>query len=333
MGDLTHCPACKSVSEEGAGSLQLISEYPLKILNNLEDNQLLLSCIICGRYSMSLQFYNNSFCPKLEKMNNVQRAAFSHFIATSNLNDKFPNIYEENFESIISRTGLPSPSTQVTNFIRFIGEKQSKIGHSIVDLPKNFFSIIGAPNIEIALELISQMADRGLVQYRRRYEIGDEFVENINIGLTLKGWELFESEKRGDIASKYGFVAYQFDNKEFPKLLDYVRPKIYSSIGYRLNDMGIEKSVGTIDNIMRMRIREAAFVIADLTDDNHGAYWEAGFADGLNKPVIYVCEETKFNEFGTHFDTNHQLTLKWNLGNLQNFYEELIGTIKEALKI
>ena len=38
-------------------------------------------------------------------------------------------------------------------------------------------------------------------------------------------------------------------------------------------------------------VRDAAFVISDLTHDNSGAYWEAGYAEGLGKPVIYICEE------------------------------------------
>ena len=41
-------------------------------------------------------------------------------------------------------------------------------------------------------------------------------------------------------------------------------------------------------------IRDAKFVIVDLTHDNHGAYWEAGYAEGLGKPVIYVCKKDKF---------------------------------------
>src|SRR3546814_6925901 len=66
---------------------------------------------------------------------------------------------------------------------------------------------------------------------------------------------------------------------------------------------------GIIDNIMRSQIRDAAFVIVDLTHDNSGAYWEAGYAEGLGKPVIYICEKAKFDKAKTHFDTNHCTTV------------------------
>ena len=62
---------------------------------------------------------------------------------------------------------------------------------------------------------------------------------------------------------------------------------------------------GVIDKIMRTQIRDAAFVIVDLTHDNPGAYWEAGYAEGLGKPVIYICEKGKFEATKSHLDMNH----------------------------
>ena len=41
---------------------------------------------------------------------------------------------------------------------------------------------------------------------------------------------------------------------------------------------------------MRVQIRASRFVICDLTHGNRGAYWEAGFAEGIGRPVIFVCE-------------------------------------------
>jgi len=49
-----------------------------------------------------------------------------------------------------------------------------------------------------------------------------------------------------------------------------------------------------------------------LSDENAGAYWEAGFAEGLGKPVIYVCRAKVADvEFKTHFDTDHRQTVRW----------------------
>ena len=69
---------------------------------------------------------------------------------------------------------------------------------------------------------------------------------------------------------------------------------------------------GSIDERLRVEIRRSRFLIADLTDRNAGAYWEAGFAEGLGKPVIYTCEKSVFEEEKTHFDTNHMHTVLWD---------------------
>ena len=333
MPQETLCPTCNFVIDKDSDSMQLKIESSFTATQSKINDLLKLDCVICGKYSMAHSFYKEHYCPILSDLSNVKRATLSHYIAISNLNGKEPCFSKTSLQSIISEHQLPPPATQVVNLIRYIGDKQSLIGFSIANLPINFVSIIGAPNMDIALNLIEQMRNQNLISYHVHRRIKGQFVKNIDLGLTLRGWELYESEKRGRIAGKYGFVAFQFNNTDFPKVLEFVKPKIQSEIGYDIIDMGIEKSVGTIDNIMRTRIREAAFVIADLSDDNHGAYWEAGFADGLGKPVIYVCEESKFNERGTHFDTNHQMTIMWNVGNLQTFYQKLEGAIKELLKI
>ena len=82
---------------------------------------------------------------------------------------------------------------------------------------------------------------------------------------------------------------------------------------------------------MRIQIRDAAFVIVDLTHDNPGAYWEAGYAEGLGKPVIYICEKTKFDKKKTHFDTNHCTTVPWSRDDDAGFRERLTETLRRSL--
>jgi nucleoside 2-deoxyribosyltransferase len=78
-----------------------------------------------------------------------------------------------------------------------------------------------------------------------------------------------------------------------------VKPCITAELGFDTVDMREVSQAGVIDNIMRAQIRDAAFVLIDLTHDNSGAYWEAGYAEGLGKPVVYLCEKTKFEQAKT----------------------------------
>ena len=43
-----------------------------------------------------------------------------------------------------------------------------------------------------------------------------------------------------------------------------------------------------------LRFGNLVFLWPIFTHGDPGAYWEAGFAEGLGKPVIYTCEKDDF---------------------------------------
>ena len=158
--------------------------------------------------------------------------------------------------------------------------------------------------------------------------------EPIHVDLTLDGWDRYEAEKRGQFSGNYGFLARKFNDPDFdPFVQQVVKPAVEEGLGYALVDMNDVSRAGVIDNITRAQIRDAAFVISDLTHANLGAYWEAGFAEGLGKPVIYICEKEKFEKEGTHFDTNHYTTVPWSKDDQDGFREVLIATLRRSLAI
>ena len=54
-------------------------------------------------------------------------------------------------------------------------------------------------------------------------------------------------------------------------------------------------------------IRDSRFVVADLTHQNNGAYFEEGYAMGLGKPVIQLCQRG----VDLHFDIAQKNTIMW----------------------
>jgi nucleoside 2-deoxyribosyltransferase len=58
-------------------------------------------------------------------------------------------------------------------------------------------------------------------------------------------------------------------------------------------------------------IRQSKFVVADLTGSRGGVYFEAGFAYGLGKPVIWTCRKDWFQKENIHFDVEHFPFLIW----------------------
>jgi len=64
-----------------------------------------------------------------------------------------------------------------------------------------------------------------------------------------------------------------------------------------------------------------------------GAYWEAGYAEGLGKHVIYTCKKTVFKDEKKkpHFDTNHHLTVLWDSDCPKEAAARVKNTIRATL--
>ena len=329
MNNKRRCPVC--LNDEG-GRCEASTGAPNP----------LFKCDICGHYIVNYEIFTTDGADLgLDKM---QRAVLSHRIRTKS--GRAPKTESEPFtvtpdvlESLRSDGKLPSPAIQAANLIRFIGDEVSRSGEDISVLPDYIHANIGALNRKATIQLANELDSRRILRlgYRGKLAIdgsGSSGPQAIN--LTLDGWEQYEAEKRGRLKTKYGFIAMQFND---PKLDTFVRevvkPAVEDGIGYELVDMRDVAQAGIIDNIMRIRIRDAAFVIADLTHDNRGAYWEAGYAEGLGKPVIYICEKEKFESASEkpHFDTNHCTTVPWSRDNDKGFCKELIATLHRSLDL
>lgn len=80
------------------------------------------------------------------------------------------------------------------------------------------------------------------------------------------------------------------------------------------------------DNIyvkMLEEITACKFLIADLTSQNNGVYYEAGYAKALGKTVILTCKDDDFKN--RHFDIAQVQTLSWsNADNLANVLSQQI---------
>jgi hypothetical protein len=101
--------------------------------------------------------------------------------------------------------------------------------------------------------------------------------------------------------------------------------------GFELRVLTDLQGAGLIDDQMRVAPRTARFIIADLTHRNNGAYWEAGFGEGLGKPVIYTCRKDEWDLRQSHFDTNHLVTVIWTPDDLADAANRLANTIRATL--
>ncbi len=289
----------------------------------------------------------NRLAPGPWDLNPIQRAALSHRI-------RVKSDIAESAKRLVHLTGpvladlresaeLPSLAAQAANAIRFIGDHVSRSGSALAEPPPEFHAIVGSPDPASAEWLLIQLRDKGIVDIGAKSLASRPLPGQQTVGiktvlktlrLTLDGSERYQTEKRSGASSDYGFIAMQFNEPTLDNFVrDVVKPTIRTALGYDLVDMRDVSRAGVIDNIMRMQIRGAAFVIVDLTHGNKGAYWEAGYAEGLGKPVVYICEKDVFEENGTHFDTNHCTTVVWSADDHRAFCDSLIATLRRSLDL
>jgi len=131
----------------------------------------------------------------------------------------------------------------------------------------------------------------------------------------------------GLVESRKVLMAMEFGDPELDHVLDTCFRPAVKRAGFELRIATDNQKAGMIDDQLRVALRTSLFVIADLTHRNNGAYWEAGFAEGLGRPVIYTCREADWKQGHSHFDTNHLVTVIWDPENLEQAGARLTATI------
>lgn len=224
-----------------------------------------------------------------------------------------------------AKTPLPSIFEQANTVISWIGRNASGPGEDILLTPATHQFLIGAKSEQGFIFLLSHLVDTGYVEGPITMGGG------AHLTLTFKGLEHFDKLERGAIESRKAFMAMKYGDEVLDRLVaEFFRPAV-AQTGFVLTRLDDQPRAGLIDDRLRVEIRNSRFLIADLTHDNLGAYWEAGFAEGLDKPVIYTCERGKFKEAEPHFDTNHHLTIIWEESDPAAAAELLKATIRATL--
>lgn len=153
----------------------------------------------------------------------------------------------------------------------------------------------------------------------------------VELQLNWAGWERYATLRRHEDSSFTAFMAMKFGYADLDAALeDHFKPAVQAT-GFTLRRVTDAQGAGSIDDQMRVGLRTCRFVISDLTHASRGAYWEAGFGEGLGKPVIYTCREDHWKEEGTHFDTNHLVTVVWNPAKMDEAMAQLKATIRATL--
>ena len=147
--------------------------------------------------------------------------------------------------------------------------------------------------------------------------------------LTVDGYARIEELEKVAVDSSQAFVAMWFDDSMNGVYEKGIKRGIETA-GYKPCRIDQQEHANKIDDQIIAEIRRSRFVVADFTHGTccgvrGGVYYEAGFAHGLDIPVIFTCREDLITEI--HFDTRQYNHILWKEDDLEEFSKALTQRI------
>jgi ribosomal protein L32 len=144
--------------------------------------------------------------------------------------------------------------------------------------------------------------------------------------LGLDGWKRISELRKDEIRSNQAFVAMWFSKDLDDAWLKGLKPALEQTVYVPLR-IDLSQHNEKIDDRIIAEIRKSSLVVADFTGQRGGVYFEAGFAMGLGKPVIWTCREDDVEKL--HFDTRQYNHIVWN--DAKDLKEKLVLRIEATL--
>ncbi|GHU34327.1 hypothetical protein FACS1894105_00900 [Clostridia bacterium] len=158
------------------------------------------------------------------------------------------------------------------------------------------------------VEVLKEIDYFKVKQFRPEHKQNSSAENMISFSFTAKGWEYLQTLQKDNDVIPQCFVAMSFSDDMKP-VREAIRKGIELS-GYNAVIMDEIQHNKQIIPEMLYQIRQSKFVVAELTEHNNGAYYEAGYAAGVGKEVIHICKEATFKKDG-HFDVKQIATILW----------------------
>ena len=188
---------------------------------------------------------------------------------------------------------------------------------------------------EITMEILAytESVNENELAYLRSYLIERSWLVfnhgRSKVIITVEGYAHLAEMEKAVTDSSQAFVAMWFDNSMEDAWTQGIKPAIENA-GYNPVRIDNQEYIGKIDDEIIAEIRRSRFIVADFTQGSDGArggvYYEAGFAHGLDIPVVFTCSQDSIDN--VHFDTSHYNHIVWrNPEELKERLENRIAAV------
>jgi len=136
---------------------------------------------------------------------------------------------------------------------------------------------------------------------------------------------------QGDL---YGSQSDQNVHREYDERFERINETLqeFDCVSIRIDK---QSPLGGLVDRIKDEIRRARFVVADLTDERPSCYFEAGYAEALGKPVIYMASRESIlhpgQETKIHFDIHQNIRFFSNHEQMVTELKQAVGQNRDAL--
>jgi nucleoside 2-deoxyribosyltransferase len=279
-----------------------------------------IECDICGRY-ISSSFGDLGFKNMPDEEKAMLTAYTRELFEYNSPEPQLDVLAEQNqIDVIIQSYKKKSINDKLENFIRFLAKQTSYFGKELkIDFRKDYPITYSKTTDEIEnifflcrdLNLIKIQGIHGLEQPAK---------------LTLRGWQKSEEIKESGTFSKKCFVAMSC-NEELREIYEEGIKKAIEEAGYQPIFIEKEEHNEKICDLIISEIRSSKFLVVDVTKQRQNVYYEAGFAHGLNRNVIWTCRNDEIGN--VHFDTRQYNHILWE--SAEDLKKKLCNRIKATI--
>lgn len=199
--------------------------------------------------------------------------------------------------------------------LTYLQRKETRIGSGV--------QVGGTVSEEYLVSQAELLAWTGSLDHKEVYYLIDSSVDTGHtklikspqptLRLTTHGYEYLQNLQSVQSSSEQAFVAMWFD-ETMRQAYDMGFHTAITDTGYRPMRIDRKEHINKIDDEIVAEIRRSRFVVADFTSEpdnpRGGVYFEAGFAYGLQIPVIWTCRDDLIHH--VHFDTRQFNHIVWS---------------------
>lgn len=338
MTEMAKCVVCGSQSSKTA---------------NYETDRVFYECPVCGRFELGLSDLShgmdyNSLAPYLAH-NRFDSQRVIEYRYHTTLEKDTCDQYRQQFDSGNKQHGRPvhmdaelvdawypkSFAEKIDKILLYLDLKSKHIGEMVELSREEMLSMLFVDRYEHDTYGNISERDEDSVEREARYilnhlkncdyiECNPVLLEDSYIQISPEGYARIDVLQKHTANSRNVLVAMKFGD-DTRNLREAIRKGI-TDAGYIAIFIDEVQHNEFITPELLKHIRDSKFVVADLTHQNNGAYFEEGYAMGLGKPVIQLCQK----DTRLHFDIAQKNTIMW--ATEADIPERLTNRIKATIE-